>query len=118
PINAQLNAANDALGLGKTNVPQFTSNQVNTVSTKVQGQGNEVQNITFGTLGTLRFTYSGDPTPGDLAISGATTAAQVQTSLSTIGALNGNIQVLGAPGGPFLVRFINNLARVNVADLG
>ena len=89
---------NDSLGLGKTNVPQFTSNVAGTVATQVQGQGNEVQNITFGTLGTLRFTYSGDPTPTDLTISAATTAAQLQRIWARSRLLTGNVQVLGGAG--------------------
>lgn len=106
--------------LATTNVPQIASSQAgaNLVRTLSNGQGNEVQAIIRGTNGTIRFTYSGKPATTDLTWDTGTTAAQLLAHLNTIPALNGNVQVFGANGGPFLVRFINNLARVNAADLG
>src|SRR5262249_28855788 len=51
------------------------------------------------------------------SVSPAMTAADVQASLNTIPALNGNVAVTGSAGGPFTITFVNGLTGVNVPQL-
>src|SRR5205823_3883861 len=71
--------------------------------------------------GATRLAYSGDPAAGDLAAGASAQILQNYLGSATgIPALIGNVQVLGVPGnttGPFLVRFINNLGRMDVGSL-
>lgn len=52
-----------------------------------------------------------------LAFSAATTAGDVLTNLNTISALNGNVSVSGPAGGPYVVTFLNGLAKSDVPTL-
>ena len=84
-----------------------------------EGVGNEVQTITLaGTaggntaviFGTVQATNTVTNTP-------ALTQALMLAHLNTIPALNGNVTVLGAAGGPFTLVFNNSLANTNVPQL-
>jgi large repetitive protein len=89
-------------------------------------QNAEVQQITRNANGSTTFSFNGvnatpitftfTPASGSTPATG-TTAAQVKAALETIPALNGNITVSGAPGGPYFVSFIGALANTNVATI-
>lgn len=82
------------------------------------GTSDEVQTATVTgapTGGTFTLTWSGQTTA---AIAWNATAAAVQSALaalSNIGA--GNVQVTGANGGPYTVKFIGSLANTDVAAM-
>src|SRR5581483_4616063 len=75
--------------------------------------------VTLGGTATGTFTtkYNTDATTGSVTNSPKLTAAAYQTNLNTIGALNGNVAVVGAAGGPLTVIFTNALAGANVNPL-
>jgi hypothetical protein len=114
--------------LGNVNHPALTATNPTptgslAVSTVREGLGNEVQSLEFsGTDGaTVTLSYNGvsgtNATILTYTSGTAPTAAQVQTHLNSIAALTGNVTVLGAASGPFLVVFRNTLANVDVVPL-
>lgn len=75
---------------------------------------NEVQTLSLGgaNQGGFTLTYNGDTTS---FITTNATAADIQTALEDyIPALNGNVTVAGAVGGPFTITFNNALAATDV----
>ena len=90
-----------------------------TASTISDGAYNEVQRFTAVGGAGDSFTLSYEGIAG-AAINGpyaGLTAAAVETNLETIGALIGNVTVIGANGGPFTIVFGNALAGTNVSQL-
>src|SRR5207248_520061 len=85
-------------------------------TTLTAGQGSTTETLTFaGTNGgTVTLSYNGKAgTPATVLPFTAgqfPTAAQVQAHLNSIPELNGNVVVLGRPGGPFFVGFNGNLS--------
>lgn len=68
--------------------------------------------ITNATGGTFTLTFGGQTTT---AIAYNATAAAVQAALVLLSSIGtGNVQVSGAAGGPYTVRFVNALAHTNV----
>jgi flagellar hook-basal body protein len=81
------------------------------------GGNNEVQALALdgATEGTFTLTYQGVST---VAIPYNASAADIQTALETyIPALNGNVNVAGAVGGPFTITFGGTLANTDVEML-
>ncbi|MEX2176015.1 MAG: hypothetical protein WD872_16755, partial [Pirellulaceae bacterium] len=97
---------------------------VPTIGTGTQGGPNnvrvsEVQQLTLNNSGgQARMEFSGVLGTFESLFfdSSSTTAAQILLHLNTIPALNGNVEVTGNPGGPFLIKFVNALAGVNIPD--
>ena len=88
-------------------------------TTVVEGSGNEVQSLTLGGgPGTVLLSYNGvNATAAINAPFTLVKAADLLANLNTIPALNGNVTVLGADGGPFTIVFRNGLTGTNVALL-
>ncbi len=84
--------------LGQLNVPQTGTEASN--AQIVFSQGTPVTPAVFN--------YNGQAAPS-ITLSATTTAAQIQANLVNLPALNGNINVNGAPGGPFTITFMNGV---------
>ena len=115
--------------LATANLPPLTATNPSaggtlTVSSVQSGTGNEVQTLALGGTAGGTVTLSYDGVPGTLAtvlniVPGTpVTATQVLAQLESIPALNRNVTVLGAAGGPFTVVFRNTLAFTDVWPLG
>lgn len=90
------------------------------IATNADGLGNEVQSLTLGGGGgTFVPVFNGYVSPTQVTFTPGTapTAATLQTSLTAIPALTGNVSVVGPAGGPFLIVFNNVLAGTNVGPL-
>src|SRR5262249_2519027 len=77
-----------------------------------------VRTITRTGGGSTTFTFGAGPgsTSSSINLTASTTAAQVQSTLNSITALNGNVTVTAAnAGGPFTVTFNNALANKAIA---
>src|SRR5581483_10706907 len=111
--------------LANTNVPQMTftvaGGTTATPATVADGVGNETQTITLGGTSGGTFTPAFATVPSTLPLTftpgSSPLASDVLNSLNTIPALNGNVMVFGAPGGPFTVIFNNLLGTANVPQL-
>src|SRR5439155_23266174 len=68
----------------------------------------EVETITRNLDLATTFSFNG-VTSSSITLGAATTAANISTTLSTIPALTGNINVTGSAGGPYTVTFTNAL---------
>jgi len=88
-------------------------------STLSDGTGNEVQTLTVsGTADGFWLSYNGSfGFPSIDAPYTTLTASDVENTLNTIPALNGNVTVIGADAGPFTIVFRNALAGANVSQL-
>jgi len=110
------NPTGGATGLALTSIPPLviTPNQNppqarGLVTTISEGQGNELQSLLLsGTVGgEFLLSYSGQPAAAPLVFDNTLSAATVQANLRTIPALaSSNVEVFGANGGPFLIRFV------------
>ncbi len=80
-------------------------------------QNGEVQTITRNATGNTVFSFNG-VNATTINFTATTSAAEIQTALNSIPALNGNISVAGSAGGPYTVTFSGALANQNVATLG
>lgn len=93
-----------------------------TISTQQNGSGNAIQKLTASTsggAGTIRLSFNGQAAASALTYSSVSvpTPADVEANLNTIPALNGNVAVIGANGGPYTILFRNALAHTNVSAL-
>ncbi|MCY2986729.1 MAG: M36 family metallopeptidase [Planctomycetota bacterium] len=90
------------------------------VSWVQDGRGNEVQQLTLAGLGgsSVLLSYNGvNATSAFNNPYNSLTAADVQARLDTIPALQGNVTVIGAVGGPFTIVFRQALAGADVSLL-
>jgi hypothetical protein len=84
----------------------------------------EVQQLTLGGTdgGIVRLSYNGvigsEATKLTFQAGVSPTAADVLAHLNSLSALNGNVQVTGAAGGPFTITFGGTLAGANASQIG
>lgn len=97
-----------------THIGRVTSTQL---GGPYNGTSDEVQTVTEGGAGLTSFTLtlSGQTTD---AIAAGATADQVQAAIAALSNVgDGNVQVTGAAGGPYTVKFIGALANTDVAQM-
>src|SRR5262249_5000653 len=92
-------------------------------ATSVFSPTNEVQTLTIGGADTSTFSLSYGSTQGTDATKltvtpgVSPTADQVKAHLNSIQDLNGNVQVMGDPGGPFTITFQGALSGIDASEL-